>query len=63
MSGAEVFNAIALLPPEDKAALVKRLGCETDLLEEWRDVAVFDARNDEDAVSLDDHLRGLGLTV
>ena len=63
MSTAEVFEAITALPPAEKTALLSRLARETTLLEDWRDIAVFDARQDEETVSLDDHLRGLGLDV
>lgn len=63
MSSAEVFEAITALPPMEKAALLDRLGRETTLLEDWRDAAVFDVRQDEETVSLDDHLRSLGLSV
>jgi hypothetical protein len=62
-SSAYLFEAITSLPPGERAKLVERLGRETDLLEQWRDVAVFDARQDEESVSLDDHLRSLGLKV
>ena len=63
MSTAEVFEAITALPPAEKAELLSRLARETTLLEDWCDVAAFDARQDEESVSLDNHLRGLGLDV
>lgn len=62
MSSAEIFEAIAALSPAERAALVSRLGRETTLLEDWCDVAVFDARQDEEVVSLDDHLRDVSVT-
>lgn len=63
MSASEIFESIAALPEEEKAALVARLARETDLLEEWRDDALFDARQSEESVSLDAHFRDLGLGV
>ena len=63
MSSTEVFEAITALPPAEKAALMSRLGRETNLLEDWRDTTVFDARQKEETVSLDNHLRSLGLDV
>ena len=63
MSASEIFESIAALPEEEKVALVARLARETDLLEEWRDCALFDARQGEESVSLDAHLRDLGLDV
>ena len=59
MKTAEVFESIIALPEKERIALVARLARETNLLEEWRETALFDARRAEESVSLDAHFRDL----
>ncbi len=47
MDAATVFDQIMALPETEQSELIQRLARETELLEDMRDVALFDQRIQE----------------